>query len=164
MCFSSSSHKKIADQERRARRGPEHRCSVCLMSLICFRCLRFRSHVSESREFQDTSSLAEGSHVLDSTLAIAEDEIEPPAIMCRHKPRSTRGSIASWCSIEAFAACCIRFEQQRLSKLEISFTSFRGSAESFWSRSMYCKSDSSLLQNYAISFGRLVDRIFIRVS
>lgn len=58
------------------------------MFMICFRCLRIRSHVSDSREFQHYPSIAEGFHVLDHTLAIADGGIEPPAIMCKHEPRS----------------------------------------------------------------------------
>lgn len=42
------------------------------MSLICFRCFRTRSHVSDSREFQDYPLLTEGFHVFDCTWTMAE--------------------------------------------------------------------------------------------
>lgn len=58
------------------------------MSLICFRCFRMQNRVSDSREFQMIPSSAEGFHVLECTLAIAEDDIQPPAIVCRHEPES----------------------------------------------------------------------------
>jgi hypothetical protein len=88
MCFSSSSYKSIAYQERRAKIGPGHSRRRCLMSMIYFGCLRIGSHVSDSREFQDDQSLADGFHECDCTLAIADEMIEPPAIPCKHEPRS----------------------------------------------------------------------------
>ncbi|XPS76325.1 hypothetical protein M3J09_008377 [Ascochyta lentis] len=93
----------VVDQERRARRGLVYRCRVSLMFMICFRCFRIRSHVSDSREFQSDPSLAEGSLVHDCTLATADDGIEPPAIMCEHGSRSIRELVAFEVGAEPYA-------------------------------------------------------------
>lgn len=71
ICFSCDSHNVIADQERRAKEV-QGTCRVCFTTLICFRCLRSRSHVSDSREFQKYPSLAEGFHALEYTSNSAE--------------------------------------------------------------------------------------------
>jgi hypothetical protein len=109
MCFSMASRAVLDDQERRAKRSRASAGCVS-MSLICFRCFRTRSHVSDSREFQNYPLLAEGFHVFDCTWTIAEGNTEPPAVLRRHEPGSFWKSIASWCSLEPLNPLCIRSE------------------------------------------------------
>lgn len=109
MCFSTASRAVLDGQERRAKRSRASAGCVS-MSLICFRCFRTRSHVSDSREFQNYPLLTEGFHVFDCTWTIAEANTEPPAVFRRHEPGSFWESIASWCSLEPLNPLCIRSE------------------------------------------------------
>jgi hypothetical protein len=79
MCFSSGNQEKIADQERRAERGPGQTQGVFDVPDL----LPLPQNLKPCIRVAGVSgipSLAEGFHVIDSTLAIAEDENEPPAI------------------------------------------------------------------------------------
>ena len=151
--------KLIAHQEHRTRRCPEHRRRVCLMSMICFHCLRVRSHVSDSREFQNHPSLAEGYHVLDCTVILTDDGSEPPAIMCRHEPRSTLGSTSQDVRSKLFGIN-IHHQCQPMLGCRLQTSIFMPSSPGPVIRTS--GSDSYFFQNCTTSFERLVDRILLR--
>lgn len=74
------------------------------MSLICFRCLRTRDHVSDWREFQKYPLLAEGFHVHCGRQA------EPPVKVRRHVPVIVCEIDSSVVFDRTLSILCIRFE------------------------------------------------------